>query len=601
MITAGAEVIHLRSTKRAPVSGHALLIGAPLGPLKRVDECLADMVAWLCEQGFEVHERGEPTAAGIRLHMEALIEAARSGDSVLVYYAGHGSPVMAEISDHELPLVVQLPMDLDEAFEVITGDEWLGWMRSLANEVGADTKKPDAGVVTVILECCHSSGLFDEWPAGTRERVTQRLAAKVRAKPVYRDVDALPSVVRVFASGRDDRARVGALTKALLELFRKHPGEPWWALMDRVHAGWTIPNQTPGVAGRAECVPLSLDRVPRPDGLLPVVWTHDAWQVPLGPATGWQANQRVGLTPSLGLPAQARALVEPGAARLRVVEPGAGWSGNGFAWARPEPARSRAIVGVSGVEPQRGEVQRRLSSLVSKALALPESSMSGPEEHDVRFRVRADGVDVIDRVGEVVACTSLDADELWVAWIDRLVSLERWLAVTEQGTWRPRGLALRWGEGVDGERSPWPEGPREIEAGVSIWLEVTVDPSELAFATVFRVRADRAVEELTAFVPGGMPLSGPYPVATLGTRTRTLELAWPDGLAGGPRTEWLVVILSQQPIPLSALARRAVGEPKPKRRMRGGTLAGMGDGGRELAMVVREYRLLEPGARAGAG
>jgi Caspase domain len=583
----GAEVIRLRSTEQAPVSGHALLIGAPLGKLRRVGECLQAMQGWLEQRGWKLIERGHPTAAGIEHHMNALIGDVQRGDFVLVYYAGHGIQVVGENVTQEPPVVVQVPMDAYEAKTVIPGDEWLRWMKELAHK--ADTQGRNAAGVTVILECCHSQGLLEQWSEETRRKVMQRLRQRLEHGPRVRGVDPLEGVVRVFASGRDENARVGALTFALLKLWEEHPGEPWWALMDRVHAGWELADQSPGLAGLVERVPLSKDRLKRPEGLLPVVWKDEAWQLPHRQASGWLPGQRVGLTTSLGLPAHAQTRLEPGGTRLRVVEPAGGWRGDGFAWACAAPRRGQAIVGVGGVEPQLGVALRRLSPLV-KVRPLPEAALTGPSKHDVRFWVRADGmVEIIDRVGDTVACTSLVADETWAAWIDRLIALEQWLAVAERMAWRPRGLEVQWGCWVNGERVAWVAGPRAIAVGVPMWIEVKVDESEHAFATVFRVRADRAVEELTAYMPGGLPLTGQSPVATLGTPQHTLELTWPDGLRGSKRTEWLVVIVSQQPVPLSALARSVVGSPAPEMPavMRGGTLAGGGN--RELAMLVREY------------
>lgn len=586
MSAPGAEVIRLRSIERSPVSGHALLIGAPLGRLRGVEACLAAMQQWLEELGFEVNMRSASMKATIEQQFDALLRDVQPGDFVLVYYAGHGVQVLPQVDLHPWPLVVQLPMDAFEVEEVITGEQWQRWLLAMSQRAAA--ANPAAPGVVAILECCHAQGMLAQWPEGeARARLLGSIRPGLQSLAErYRDAHDLPHVVRVYASGRDENARVGALTHRLLGLLRKHGKEPWWALMDRLRATWDLPQQSPGVAGPTERVPLSTERLRRPSRLLPAVWRHDGWWIEAARATEWTPTQRLALTPTLGLPSQAWAYRREDGSTLRLVEPCAGWAtADGFAWARPAPHLQQAIVGLGGVEPARREVQRRLSGLVGRVVDGPDPSGAHVVVH---FEARGDDtVELLDREGEVVARTSIGpgVEEAWAAWIERLHTLDSWLAMTSRSYWRPRGFAMRWGTWVGAKAVEWPAASRVIEAGAPLWLRVEARAAERAFVTVLRVRADRAVEDLTAHAPGGLPIGGSHPRTGLGSAAQPLRLEWPVGLPAGERIERWVVLVSQRPVPLSSLVLDPVMEALPSRHWRS-------EG--ELMMVAQSYRLAAP-------
>jgi hypothetical protein len=565
----GAEVMRLRTEDGAPIRGHALLIGAPLAGLRGVPESLDAVRKWLTSRGFVgAGEVVGSEAASIEEQMSAMIGEVEPGDWVLVYYAGHGMQVLPIAEAHPQPLAVLLPIDAFESRVVIAGDTWMDWMRVLSKK--AAPRHGEGPGVVLVLDCCHALALMERWPeAEARAAVMKRIREGLTAHKFRDPTDPLPGVVRVLATGRDDRSDVGEMTSALVRLLDEHPDEPWWALMDRLRGGWTKAQQHPGMSGPIDRVPLSSERFERPVGLVPCVLSGDEWRVELAGAMGWTSHRRLALTPSLRVPAQTWAELEADGHRLRLLEPGHSeyLHPSSFAWAWAAPQGRRAVVVVEGNEPYtRRELAQRLEPLTQMVYEQTPLSRLADDHGLVSFTANGNAVEIRDRWGDLVARTSRHDEAAWSAWLDRLLSLDDWLAVAEQGSpWPEKALRMQWGTwNEDGERITWTMEDPMIAARSPVWVEVVAEPWVRGHVSVFRIRADRAVEWVSAHAPGGMSLAG-QAVVTIGTRQDPLKLD-SHGSTGDdtPKMEMLVALVSDRDLPLSALARGPVGSPAAK-------------------------------------
>ncbi|MEM9460082.1 MAG: hypothetical protein AAGF11_38255 [Myxococcota bacterium] len=607
----GAQTIRMRTRNGAPLRGHALLIGAPLAGLMGVPKSLAAMQGWLESRGMmPVSTTGDSEAATIEAQMHALLDAITPGDWVLVYYAGHGMQVLPQTANAEPltsseprstpkprlqpssslqfhresepfasaePLAVLLPIDAFESRVVITADTWTDWLRALTGKARAP-RGEGAGVV-LVMDCCHALALMTPWPDGTAraalvDRLHRWLAQGKFRGPTGPLSDPVPGVVRVLATGRDDRADVGEMTTALVRLLHEHPEEPWWALMDRLRAGWTKAQQYPGVTGPVERIPLSHERFQRPVGLTPCTRQAGRWTTEYARAAGWTSHRRLALTPSLRLPPQAWGKLEANGSHLEVIGPDLSPAVGRFAWAWPAPQRPRAVVMVDGHESRHTRaLAQRLRPLVKQILEPAPSTPSGSAGLP-RFVATSHTVELYDPWGDRVARTSTHDEATWAAWLDRLLSLEDWLAVANQASPWPEGaIQLRWGTwDKHGYRIPWTADDSNVPLvtpTMPLWIEVEAKPWVRAHASLFRIRADRAVECSSARAPGGLPLacaaSAGSSLATIGHKDDPLFLpaALPNLSEEQPgdelRTEFLVMITCDRPLPLALLARGPVG------------------------------------------
>jgi hypothetical protein len=220
----------------------------------------ADLVTDLLDEyGFEILSLRGPTAtrASILDAYERLIEVSRPADTVVVYYAGHGSRATAQVPVRPTELRFILPTDIDETdaenFRGILADElsilqWRLTMRT-AN-------------VTTLLDCCYSArmsrdvganaprvrGWDARWPIGAVVRRWQaaiggfhRLRETYPGSAAY---DANPLAVRMVACNSHQRAYEayavefdavhGLFTAALVSALRSDPLNTWAVIGERV-------------------------------------------------------------------------------------------------------------------------------------------------------------------------------------------------------------------------------------------------------------------------------------------------------------------------------------------------------------------------------
>lgn len=452
---AGAQVLRLRTRPGASVRGHALLIGCPLAGLGGVAECLALVQAWLADDYEPVGEPVRSTRAGIEQQVDRMRADIRRGDQVLVYYAGHGRQDLPQADLHDQPVAMLLPMDAREPTppesRLLPGYVFVEWLRSLACACGADPDEPFAAGegadgsrpgVTILLECCHAAGLLSAWPQQEAARGAILHEAGLDLAGVDRGgADLGGSVLWVLATGRGEIARglqsgtVGRMTQALVQVLRDHPGEPWWAVMDRLRAEWNDPTQSPGLVGAESMIPLSGAWLPRPDDWLPCVRVEpcvqtDAprWRVPLAEGAGWAAGQSVVLTVALAVPTVARGTLVHGEDGFELQvddDDGPALAGRRLAWACRTSLAGTAVVELWGGDAiARGDVAALLEGVVTEVRDLGSGTRSAPEQGCVGLEVQGAAVVVRDHGGDAVARTSRDDLPAWVRWIERLAAID---------------------------------------------------------------------------------------------------------------------------------------------------------------------------------
>lgn len=629
----GAAVLRLRTRSDAAVRGHALLIGSPFDGLGGVARCLRRVTSWLLPRYEVVDGPLEPTKALIEGQVSELVQCARPRDHVLVYYAGHG---MQEPDPklHDRPVTAFLPIDAreggSEGSRLIPGKDVVDWLARLADTCvvvpgSARARDEDVqGSVTMVFECCHAAGVTESWPAAAMDcaaivrTMARRLEeSRVTRGDVQRGPDPLSKVLRVMASGRDEWAQgptvndVGLMTEALVTLLERHPHEPWWAVMDRLRAQWVETTQHPEVAGPDASIPSSGHRFPRPRGLWPCRRVEGRWwHCELARAEGCRPGRQVVLSSSLAVAEQARGRLElvnyecgdrRGARETTLgirVEPGAETGDSDFAWARVLPPMKRAIVDVRGGDGVgRAAVVERVepyAKIVRDLGAEAPARPTGASRDLFAARTTATldlevGVVVRDRWGDVLARVAADDHEAHKRWIDRLAALDDWLAMAEHGGDFPAdAFELRWGTWKQGRQEAWGDAQPTLSSHTPLWVELEASIRFMpAFASIFRVRADRVVESLTEHVPSGLPVTDWFPLARLGEGDRPLRMSWPSGLDDeGPRWEVLVAMVSDLPLPLALLRRGPIRGDHDTKRGPGVPRSA------KLGMLVKRYQLV---------
>ncbi|MEM7160761.1 MAG: caspase family protein [Myxococcota bacterium] len=554
----------------------------------------------LAERGFIVTAivGDSVTHATATAAMGKLRDDAQPGDAIALYFAGHGSLFWEEGNPAEVYPAL-LPMDAYEStaedLRVIVGIELERWLDDVVRRVAVDGKAN----VTVVLECCHSAGLVSGRGVASDElervrtfvgRVLQEKQTRRRQR---RDSEGVGSqVVRVVAAGTFSRAygsgprTVGGATRAVIDLLRRFPTEPWQALEYRLRAKvhQTQPHQWPGIEGPRKRLPFTVEERPLPEGVLPCVTRAGG---------GWTCLQGVmlGINPG-GLYWMTRDFVASNGTLARVnadrmsLTPLDGENGapGRLEWALPMALASGVRVAVR-------EEGAKLSSSIRQRLVDVGVRLVGPElAHRssgplIRLEVRARSFTVIDSWGQTVGRWTEEPElEGLLACLGRLAEIERWLSVSDMpstlaGEFELRCHVTRGNNGVRGQKEVLTPGSL-LHQGDELFVELhKVGFEPRLFLSVFRVTGSREIVHLTATEAGGIPCTGDSPAMLL-PGENGVPLLGRDEFGSGEVHEALVAVVTIRPFSMHLMergpVRRRPGESRPA-----------------VAMVVVRYRLSE--------
>lgn len=587
----------------------ALLIGSSRPDLL-VHPSVQAMDTWLCGRGFQPHETEHLTGAratrdNILAGLQRLAVGPDLGDApVVVYYAGHGylyrSEIGAGAGGHAAyPLLVAADIDASCSgpLRSVLGSELSRELQQLALR---------ARNLTVILDCCHASGMvrLDDELEGEAQRA-QELALREEASarlrrtrgPVMRGPAIVPptrlseQVVVVAAScagGRaypDPQTERMVFTDALIAALDRHP--TWDAVLAetraRVQEVWPI--QHPAVFGPRFRRPLTLDE-DLPEGELFHVERKDEQVVLMaGALSSIDPSDRFELIPFASTTYGPELVL--GTARPRAIRPDRTvLESPRAARLLPQPCYAhrvgrgqRPAVALSGVDLK---VRDELTALIARA----GLRLASQDERDVVARVEQheEGLRVLDHLGELVHLAPpgfLPAEDLHrcLRRLDRWRGVSRWLARDSSGRPLRRCYDLRWGPPA--QLAATRPGEVRVRPGDALAIALhNLDRGEPElYAQGFRIRADREIRPWNPET--GALYFAAYQGVGAGQRRQDGEshaftVDAPPALPPGLYREWTLVAVATEPFaddfletPPDARALRAGLDPNRGQQTRG--------------------------------
>ncbi|MEM9457736.1 MAG: caspase family protein [Myxococcota bacterium] len=629
----------------------ALIIGCR-NDLAAVPHDVERVRAWLATVGFAQDTTvllQDATRDAILAALGSLVDRTEPGDAVVIYYSGHGGRIyLPDTEPWALGRLVAprfdqflVPIDHDQ------GDLFRGIYRiELTLWIARLTAKTDN--VTVILDCCFSSGMVrslgpEPWEHGAllssrgsdcrpKRRVEtwsrrvsasmQRLVEWLRAEGY--DVDRQhelrnPDVVLVAASEPDEESYVyrgkdgrpaSVFTDALLEIVEREgiEGMTWDALIRTVVAA--IPPrygfQRPQVSGPRHRLVFQVEERPRP-GALTLRRRGPAFWLDGGLGVGVRGGDRYRI---LGLVPDDQ---EHEATILRVIRVREHESELRLEQGRTEGLRSGLLaVPIAGGpahvrcrlggSPWAAELSERLQAV--PGLAVLDAGERGVVDFEIATEGR--GLTLVDPAQGVALREAwvLEADgpPPWAEIADAVQRVARGsalraLAIEGGGEHRldPSSYEIEWGVVREGERRPLERRGVHLQAGDRVYLRLTSKVGTI-HASVLLVGVDRSVTLWSAHDPEGLELAegattivGSPALAAL----RGTALDWPgDVVADGPRQASFAVIMSNRRVPVTAWA---TGESeRSSERVRGAYQAAMASRVARLSIEHIPFHLHPP-------
>ncbi|WP_158647152.1 caspase family protein [Actinoplanes sp. ATCC 53533] len=563
----------------------ALLIGSDYDGLQGPKHDLVAMKEVLRARGFAVREcpPAKATRAGILAAYEKIIADAGPGDSVVIYYSGHGGSAQPPETGPYRPADLQyiLPVDYGEStagdFRGIASAE-LSVLQSRLTAVTRD--------VTVILDCCHA-GLMSR-DGSLRLRTMRERAPHAwlrdRLDRLRLPMDLVPSesnenAVRIVACAPGQRAFEGPddqgvcrgvltneLTRALTEV-----GEvpvTWAALLDLIRYRMTgrMLEQRPEAEGPADRVLFTTERQELLNSL-PVTPLHPPERVRLdgGALLRVQPDDEFVVMPP-GRTLEDRAdrvgtltidqVTAMSVAGTVVFEPGRSAVPTGARAFRTKVTAPQIVVRVPSGDPRS---ERALEALRRTALARPAEH--GKEASaEIRFD-DSGGIVLCDHIGPLHPPYPSDAqgfaDLARAVLIHARATQLRCLAGDPSA---PLGteVTVEWGLVVDGARQPPPVAGSPLTPNQRIFVTVHNQGDVPVYVSMLDIGLSGRAALLMRGTPSGRLLL-PRRAYTYGYNDARRELAgaglsWPKQLDPVyARTETILVVLTSEPQSLVAL------------------------------------------------
>ncbi len=567
----------------------ALIIGSQTRGLHGVETDVARMREALGAFGFDVAtcDGPEATREGILEGYERLIRACREGDAAVVYYSGHGGIAV----DSEPPPGEQgraartrrflVPVDVDES----TADDFRGILALelslLQARLTAQTRN-----VTVILDCCHAarlsrSGLVPKaleksWSTGLGAHLRRLRRNGIDASTV--DVESNPHAVRLVAAGPSESAYeytnelgecLGVFTESLCWLLEESRGQrvTWDAIGKRLREDVLAlaVTQRCGVEGPRQRLVFETEEVSS-NGVLSFFLERGRPWLRGGRLHGVAAGDVYSILP---LAAQAPGAAE--LARATVTEVAASRSRVSLELRRdldeiPDGApaipvskcfRKRPVLVAAG-----GRQRQLLAAAVARSKYLYLAAESDAHRPLASVTVTDESIELRDPARELLLEPETVSPQGIATVIANLEVLARAQALRElRGGSGDSSLkipfAVELGRVDAGVAQPLPASGGELSAGDAIYLKLENRGEELIYVSVFDVGIAGAITLLSASEPDGIEI---FPGAEywLGHRESLglagLVLGWPAAMPGqGPRTESLVVVVTDEPLDLRSL------------------------------------------------
>jgi hypothetical protein len=553
----------------------ALLIGSAYAGLP-VEPSVDSMGAWLLGRGFSVDEiarlsGADATRDNILAGLGRLADVDHGEAPVVVYYAGHGHLYRTDIGAGEgghaaYPLLVAIDIEssANGVLRSILGSELSRSLQRIARR---------ARNLTVILDCCHASGMvrLDDDTDNEAGRTTERAIGVEASARIERPRSSImrgasrgaperlsERVIVVAASSAGGRAYPHPVTErlvftdALLAALDRH--STWDAVLAetraRVQEVWPI--QHPAVFGPRYRRPLTLDeqlpdgelyRVERKGedhvlmaGTLSDIHPGDRFELTTLASTNYGPTSILGrVQPHKIHPEHTvvripiRPLPQPCYARR--VERG---RCHAVTLACPDPSLRAALADI----------------VVTAKLRVAED---GERDLAARLEVRGGMLHVFDGLGELVHLVPIDplpADDLrrCLHRLDRWCRVSRWLLGDSSGRPLRRCYELRWGRADDGTKVE--PGAVQVRPGDALALTLrNLDRGEPElYAHAFRIRADREIRAWNAGI-GAQAFAARERINAGQQRaqgTRAFIIDAPPALPPGVYREWTLVAVSNQ-------------------------------------------------------
>ena len=284
----------------------ALLIASPFGELRGPANDVKSMARVLTKYGFELTECYGPEAsrANILQRWRDIIDNSSDGDTVVIYYSGHGGIVDSSGDTHNQqgdpgkPLRSQflVPMDFDQT----TDGDFRGILDIEISYLLRDTTDKTKNV-SIILDCCHAGRMARDphhirraWPRNLPE-VKHHGVLREHEQRLRREgqltgdtsVEGNEHAVRIAAAATTESAweylnsqeePVGVLTEALVAAMEKAHGQrlSWRTIMLGVceFVNREFPQQHPRAEGPDARILFSEEQ--STSGALAVAWEGDS-------------------------------------------------------------------------------------------------------------------------------------------------------------------------------------------------------------------------------------------------------------------------------------------------------------------------------------
>lgn len=575
----------------------ALIIEPDYGPRPWFVNSARCIDQFLRQRGFEIHRREGPdaTRAGILAAYAGLTARTEASDTAVVCYVGHGMTL--EIGGHslgrELPPYLQFICPSD--FAQTTEDDFRGITAAeLSLQLAALTERTPN--TTVILECCHAARMSRDIGAAqgranlalTHEGLTRHLRELRQRHP---RIDMLiatgnPDAVRIGAADQFGGAMsvslpppdvlaalgldlpaggwIGAMTLRLVEILSEI-GErqiTWRSIGEALRA--RVHSQRPEIEGPVDRVPFSLTTVEaaafsvrdNPYGPGAVLDAGSVLGVSVGDVYGVMPAGSTRLDPALAIADitidQVTAVTSiasridgrGGATRL---PPHAVAIARSLAFPRPavrivcdavhRPAVEAAVQSSARIRPATAEERHALAEL----------------------RVEGQWLELHDEIGRLFPPAAYpqslpDA----IGDLENLATAHRLRILGDQGIAASEtSVALLVVEGRGAHRRIADHG-ETLVPGTEIAVELINHTSQARYGHVFSVGLRKRISMISA--PGGIKLNPERPAYCDHDATGAVvgfTLNWPKGLPRDqPRTDTVMVVITDKPQDLSALANR---------------------------------------------